>query len=126
VLDCYCEIPKNPTPKTLEIRLIPKFLPQGWVRRRDHQHEWFLESDKGSSQPIGIYLSKFDHNIDYRNKDGYQATLGECAGQFCYIAPLRKIFSDALDDCFTFMKKYNNLNKIKRMLSEYSFNSKFQ
>jgi len=124
-LDCYCEIPKNPTPKTLEIRLIPKFLPKGWVRRINHKHEWFLESDKNCSQPIVIYLSKFDHNIDYRNKDGYQATLGECAGRFCHVAPLRKIFSDALDDCFTFMKNHTNLNKIKRMLSENSFNPEY-
>ncbi len=125
VLDCSCEIPKNPTPKTLEIRLIPKFLPHGWIRRINHQHEWILEANKDSPQPLGIYLSKFDRNVDYRKKDGYQATLGECAGWFCHIAPLRTIFSDALGDCFTFMKNYANLSKIREMLSEYSFNPKY-
>ncbi len=126
VLDCYCEIPKNPTPKTLEIKLIPKFLPQGWLRRMNHKHEWFLESDKDSSQPIVIYLSKFDHSVDYRNKDGYQATLGEFAGRFCHVAPLRNTFRNALDDCYAFMKDHTNLNKIRRMLSEYSYNKKYQ
>ena len=49
-LKCSCEITENPTPKQIEIKLTPKFLPKGWIRREKHQHEWFLKIDKDSSQ----------------------------------------------------------------------------
>ena len=67
----------------------------------------------------------FDHKVDNRGKDGYQATLGEFAGSFCCVAPLRKNFGIALDDCVTFMKNHSQEAKIKTILSKQSFNPKY-
>lgn len=124
-LRCYCEIPRVPTPKTIEIKLTPKFLPHGWIKRKGHPYEWVLKADKDSSQPLGVYLSEFDHKVDYRQKDGYQATLGEFASRFCYVAPLRNVFTTAIKDCIEFMKNHSKVDKIRIILSKYSFSPKY-
>lgn len=124
-LDCYCEIPRHQSSPILEIYLTPKYICKDWISREGHPHEWKLRTDAHSSQPIGVHLYKFEHKVDGRNKDGYQATLGEFAGRFCYIAPVRESLSNALEDCYSFMQNNTNLKKLKVMLSEYSFNPKF-
>ena len=72
-----------------------KKVPSGWKPRKPHECEWVLTADKGSPQPLGVYVKKFNAQVDYSYKNGYQATLGEFAGRWCRVAPLRTTLKEA-------------------------------
>ena len=97
-----------------------KRVPAGWKLRKAREHEWFLTADKGSPQPLGVYVKKFDAQVDYSYKNGYQATLGEFAGRCCRIAPLRSTPREATKDCFEFMKAHDDGRLLKvRLVKQY-------
>ena len=72
-------------------------------------------------EPLGVYVKKFDAQVDNSYKNGYEATLGEFAGRFCRIAPLRSTLREAVKDCFEFMKAHNDRRLLKVRLSEQYF-----
>ena len=72
-----------------------KDTPEGWMKKDGFDDEWFLKSDRGADQPLVTFIKEFDSKIDYSRKNGFQCTLGEIAGRYCYIAPLRKESSNA-------------------------------
>ena len=91
-----------------------KIVPAGWKPRKARDYEWFLTADKGSSQPLGVYIKEFNAQVDNRYKNGYQASLGEFAGRWCRIAPLRSTLREAIKDCFEFMKAHNDKRLLRR------------
>lgn len=90
-------------------------VPKGWERR--NETSWKLKADKGASQPLIAYISSFDRNVDYSGKTGYQCTLGEFAGRYCYVAPLQSDKDDAITDCYDFMREYKDKDKLKSFLN---------
>ena len=101
--------------------LIPRGVPSGWKLRRGRRYDWVLTADRGSSQPLGVYVKKFDAQVDNSYKNGYQATLGEFVGRYCRIAPLRSTHREALKDCFEFMTTYSDRRLLKSQLEEQYF-----
>ena len=59
--------------------------------------------------------------LDNRYKNGFQASLGEFAGRWCRIAPLRSTLREALKDCFEFMKAHNDKRLLRIQLDEQDF-----
>ena len=98
-----------------------KRVPAGWKPKKARESEWLLTADRRSSQPLGVYVKKFDAQVDNSYKNGFQASLGEFAGRFCTIAPLRNTTREATKDCFEFMKAHNDLRLLKVRLSERDF-----
>ena len=98
-----------------------KRVPTGYKPRKAHNCEWFLTADKGSSQPLVVYVKEFDAQVDYSYKNGYQASLGEFAGRSCHIAPLRNTLREAIKDCFEFMEAHNDKRLLRIRLDEQYF-----
>jgi len=98
-----------------------KRIPAGWKPRKPHDYEWFLTADRGSPQPLGVYVKEFNAKIDNRRKNGFQASLGEFAGRWCRIAPLRNTLREAIKDCFEFMKTHDGKHLLKIRLDEQYF-----
>ena len=94
-----------------------KEVPEGWTKREGFEDEWFLESDREASQPIGMHVSSFDRRVDYSGKKGFQCTLDEFAGRFCYIAPLRRDLMGARTDCYEFMNAHSEKMELENILS---------
>lgn len=95
--------------------------PVGWKPKKARENEWLLTADRGSSPPLGVYVKKFDAQVDNSYKNGYQASLGEFAGRYCRVAPLRTTLQKAIEDCFEFMRAQNNARLLKVLLSEQDF-----
>lgn len=98
-----------------------KIVPAGWKPRKAHEYEWFLTADKGSSQPLGVYVKEFNAQVDNSYKNGFQASLGEFAGRSCRIAPLRSTLREAIEDCFEFMDTHNDKRLLRIRLDEQYF-----
>ena len=98
-----------------------KTVPAGWKPRKAHDYEWNLVADKGSPRPLGVYVKRFDDQIYYSHKNGYQASLGEFAGRSCRIAPLRNTLREAIKDCFEFMEAHNDKRLLRIRLDEQYF-----
>jgi len=98
-----------------------KKAPLGWKHRKDRAFEWNLVADERNPQPLGVYVKMFNAQIDNSYKNGYQATLGEFAGRYCRVAPLRSTHREALRDCFKFMKTHCDKRLLKIRLSEQFF-----
>ena len=80
-----------------------KRVPAGWRHQKEREYEWNLIADKESPQPLGVYVKRFNAQDDNRYKNGYQAFLGEFAGRWYRIAPLRSTLQEAFKDCFEFI-----------------------
>ena len=98
-----------------------KRIPAGWKLRKPHECEWFLTADRGSSQPLIVYVKGFNAQVDNSYKNGFQASLGEFAGRSCRIAPLRSTLEEAFKDCFEFMEAHNDKRLLKIRLDEQYF-----
>jgi len=98
-----------------------KKVPAGWSLRKAREYEWHLTVDKESSQPLGVYIKRFDAQVDNSYKNGYQATIGEFAGRWCRVAPLRNTLREAIKDCFEFMKAHDDRRLLKFRLDEQYF-----
>ena len=98
-----------------------KRAPAGWEPKKTRENEWYLTADRGSSQPIGVYVKKFNAQVDNSYLNGYEASLGEFAGRFCRVAPLRSTLREAIEDCFKFMEAHNNARPLQVLLSERDF-----
>jgi hypothetical protein len=101
-----------------------KRVPAGWKPRKARYYEWFLTADKGSPQPLVVYVKGFNAQVDYSYKNGYQASLGEFAGRSYLIAPLRDTLREALKDCFEFMEAHNDKRLLRIQLEEQYFAQK--
>jgi len=88
-----------------------KIVPKNWIARKNHDNEWELKTSLNDSQPLEVFVQRFDYNVDYSRKLGYQATFGVFAGSSITIAPLRKTLKETKRDCFLFMKAFRNTNK---------------
>ena len=102
-----------------------KRVPAGWKPRKAHEYEWDLVADKESPQPLGVYIKRFNAQVDYSHKNGFQASLGEFAGRRCSIAPLRSTLREAFKDCFEFMKVHNNKRFLRVQLIKRYFNQNY-
>ncbi len=98
-----------------------KRIPAEWSLRKSHDNEWFLTADKGSSQPLGVYVKEFNAQVDNSYKNGFQASLGEFAGRCCRVAPLRSTLREAIGDCFEFMEAHNDKRLLRIRLDEQYF-----
>ncbi len=94
-----------------------KFFPIEWKIKKGSNTTWDLKADSKSPQPLGIHIHKFDSSIDYSHKDGFQATLGEFAGRFCFISPLRTTLKQAIKDCLNFMDHFKTKKILKLFLN---------
>jgi len=101
-----------------------KKAPLGWKLRKERGCEWGLTADKESPQPLGVYVKKFNVQVDYSHKNGYQATLGEFAGRCCRVAPLRSTLREALKDCVEFMKAHSDRRLLRIQLDKQCFAQK--
>lgn len=93
-------------------------VPKGWSQRVGFETNWFLDADRGSSQPIETHISSFGKafGLNHPTKDGFQCTLGEFAGRYCYIAPVRDKKEEAVKDCLEFMKDHIDVSELKRLI----------
>lgn len=103
--------------KLLSVKRVPK----GYKPRKAHENEWNLVADKGSPQPLGVYVKEFNAQFDKSYKNGFQASLGEFAGRSCRIAPLRSTLREAFKDCFEFMEAHNDKRLLRIRLDEQYF-----
>jgi len=92
--------------------------PNEWETRKGHSNEWILKEDKHNSQPLTVYIHSFNSAVDYSNKDGYQATLGEFAGRHYFIKPIRATLNQALNDCLKFMSRFKTSETLKRFFEQ--------
>lgn len=102
-----------------------KRAPSGWKLRKGRACDWVLTADRGSSQPLGVYVKKFEAQVDSSYKNGYQASLGEFAGRWCRIAPLRNALREAVKDCFEFMGAHDDKSLLNVRLDEQYYAQNF-
>ena len=91
-----------------------KMFPNEWERRKNHENEWILKEGRNSPQPLTLYIHSFNSSVDYSNKNGYQATLGEFAGRHYFIRRVRPTLKQALNDCLKFMNRFKTTETLKR------------
>ena len=92
--------------------------PNEWETRKGHSNEWILKEDKNISQPLTVYIHTFNSSVDYSNKNGYQATLGELAGRHYFIRRVRPTLTQALNDCLKFMNCFKTTEALKRYFEQ--------
>ncbi len=98
-----------------------RITPKGWVRKKGRKNEWYLKTGKHLSQPIIVDVKEYDQTVDYSQKTGCVAHLGEFAGRGCDVDVLRKNKKEAVKDCFVFMRKNEGLDHVKLLLSQLCF-----